>query len=122
MTCFSKYYKELFYLRIQIPFIAGKNDWSDTEWLFGQPSTIYPEFDGDTFYSDLMNKGKANIFGDYDFWFGDKKQFMNEEFTKYKTFWTRFSLYFKIKSNPDYVEFYTESHVTENVPYTPVKF
>lgn len=116
------YVNELFYLRIQIPFIAGKNDWSDTEWLFGHASNIYPEFDGNTFYTDLMNKGKANIFGDHDFWFGDKKQFMNEEFTKYKTFWTRLSLYFKIKSNPDYVEFYTESHVTENVPYTPVKF
>lgn len=118
----KKYLDELQYVNIETPFIAGKNDWSNTEWLYGHESTIYPEFDGNTFYSDLMTKGKANIFGDHDFWWGDKKEFMNQEFSKYNTFWTRLNIFFKTNNNPDCVEFYTISHVTDTTPYTPVKF
>ena len=109
-------------IRIEFPFVSGKNDWSNTNWLFGSSCDVYPTFnENDTFYTELFTKGKSNILGDHNFWYGDKKK-INEELSKYPEFWTDFRIHMHVKGNPDYVNNWIQTNRTKEFPYVPAKF
>lgn len=122
MSLVKNYEDDLVWVTYGCPIIAGKNDWSDTNYLFKASITVFPDFDeNQIFYNDLLKNGKANILGDYNFWWGDAQK-INTALSEKPTFWTRLDVNFKIKQNTDCAEFSVETHTTENTPYVPVKF
>lgn len=109
-------------IRIELPFVSGKNDWSNTDWIFGSSCDIYPTFnENDTFYTKLFTKGKSNILGDHNFWWGDKYK-INEALSKHPEFWTDLRIHMHVKGNPDYVNNWIQTNRTKEFPFTPVKF
>lgn len=109
-------------VRVEFPFISGKNDWSNTDWLFGSSCDIYPTFnENDTFYNELLTKGKSNIFGDHNFWWGDKYK-INEALSKHSEMWTDLRIHMHVKGNPDYVNSWIQTNRTQEFPFTPAKF
>lgn len=109
-------------VRVEFPFISGKNDWSNTNWVFGSSCDVYPTFnENDTFYTELFTKGKSNILGDHNFWYGDKKK-INEELSKYPEVWTDLRIHMHVKGNPDYVNSWIQTNRTKEFPFTPAKF
>ena len=122
MEVVKKYMNEIDNMDVDFVIVSGKNDWSDTQWLFGAGCRIYPDFDqNNSFYKDLFANGKSNILGDHNFWWGDKEK-INQALSSRDTFWTDFRIYIRLKDYPEGVTFYTISNRTDNVPYTPVKF
>ena len=122
MEVVKKYMNEIDNIDVDFIIISGKNDWSDTRWLFGAGCRIYPDFDqNNSFYKDLFANGKSNILGDHNFWWGDKEK-INNALSERDTFFTDFRIYIRFKDPLEGVTFYTISNRTDNVPYTPVKF
>lgn len=122
MNVVQKYINQIDAIDVDLPFISGKNDWSDTQWLFGAGCRIYPDFDqNNSFYKDLFENGKSNILGEHNFWWGDKEK-INNALSERDTFFTDFRIYIRFKDPLEGVSFYTISNRTDNVPYTPVKF
>ena len=122
MEVVKKYMNEIDNMDVDFAIVSGKNDWSDTEWLFGAGCRIYPDFDqNNSFYKDLFANGKSNILGDHNFWWGDKEK-INNALSERDTFFTDFRIYIRFKDPLEGVTFYTISNRTDNVPYTPVKF
>ena len=104
------------------PIISGKRDWSDTNWLFEAGCELYPNYDDtNSFYNDLLEKGKANILGDHDFWWGDKEK-INLELSEKPQFWTFMQLHFRIEGHNDIYGFNMTSNYTDETPYIPVLF
>ena len=122
MEVVKKYMNEIDNMDVDFAIVSGKNDWSDTQWLFGAGCRIYPDFDqNNSFYKDLFANGKSNILGDHNFWWGDKEK-INNALSERDTFFTDFRIYIRFKDPLEGVTFYTISNRTGNVPYTPVKF
>ena len=122
MDVVQKYMNQIDNIDVDLPFVSGKNDWSDTRWLFAANCKIYPDFDqNNSFYKDLFANGKSNILGDHNFWWGDKEK-INNALSERDTFFTDFRIYIRFKDTPEGVTFYTISNRTDNIPYTPVKF
>ena len=110
------------YLGFETPLISGKKDWSNTEWLFAPGMELYPNPDpNNSFCNDLLSKGKANILGDHNFWWGTKKD-INKALSERPTFWTDLRIHFSIGLNSDKVGFYLIPVESNEIPYTPVKF
>ena len=109
-------------IRVEFPFVSGKNDWSNTDWLFGSSCDIYPTLnENDTFYNELLTKGKSNIFGDHNFWWGDKYK-INEALSKHPEMWTDLRIHMHVKGNPDFVNNWIETNRTQEFPFVPAKF
>ena len=107
---------------IETPIISGKKDWSDTNWLFAPGMTIYPESDpNNSFCNDLLSKGKANVLGDHNFWWGSKAD-INKALSERSTFWTDLRIHFMIKPNTNEVGFYLVPVESNESIYTPLKF
>lgn len=121
MELVDAYKADLSYVNFGCPIISGKNDWSDTNWLFHQYIKIFPEVnENQTFYMDLMKNGKANLLGDYNIYWGDAQK-INNALSEKPTFWTQLSIGFNIKQNTG-VGFSLITKASDNTPYVPVKF
>ncbi len=122
MDVVQKYINQIATIDVDLPVVSGKNDWSDTRWLFGAGCRIYPDFDqNNSFYKELFANGKSNILGDHNFWWGDKEK-INNALSERDTFFTDFRIYIRFKDTPEGVTFFVISNRTDNVPYTPVRF
>ncbi len=122
MDVVQKYINQIATIDVDLPVVSGKNDWSDTRWLFGAGCRIYPDFDqNNSFYKELFANGKSNILGDHNFWWGDKEE-INNALSERDTFFTDFRIYIRFKDTPEGVTFFVISNRTDNVPYTPVRF
>lgn len=121
MDLVKAYKDDLLWVSFGCPIISGKNDWSDSDWLFKPSLDIFPEINGNTFYIDLVKNGKANLFGDYNLGWGDAQK-INNALSQRPTFWTKLDVNFKIKQNSECIEFAISTLPTENTPYVPVKF
>ena len=110
------------YLGFETPIISGKKDWSDSNWLFAPGIQLYPNLDpNNSFCNDLLSKGKANILGDHNFWWGTKED-INKALSERLTFWTDLRIHFSIGLNSDKVGFYLIPVESDETPYIPVKF
>ena len=84
--------------------------------------TIYPESDpNNSFCNDLLSKGKANVLGDHNFWWGSKAD-INKALSERSTFWTDLRIHFMIKPNTNEVGFYLVPVESNESIYTPLKF
>ncbi|MCR4630545.1 MAG: hypothetical protein K5786_02830 [Treponema sp.] len=107
-------------VQIEFPFVSGKADWSNTNWLFGHSYSIYPQLDEQSFYNELIAKGKSNILGDHHFWWGDKVA-INNALSARPQFWTELRIHYRFKNMMEGTYFSIGLKRVES-PYTPVKF
>lgn len=118
----TKNYSDIIkYTGLEFPFVSGKKDWSDTDWIFGDVIEIYPNLNQDkSFYNELFASGKSNILGNHNFWWGDKIA-LNKALSARPTFWTEIRLHYEIIGYPEGAGFTIGSKRIE-APFTPVKF
>ena len=118
----TKNYSDIIkYTGLEFPFVSGKKDWSDTDWIFGDVIEIYPNLSQEkSFYNELFASGKSNILGNHNFWWGDKIA-LNKALSARPTFWTEIRLHYEINGYPDGAGFTIGSKRIE-APFTPVKF
>ena len=117
----KKYSDIIKFVGLEFPFVSGKKDWSDTDWIFGDVIEIYPNLNKDkSFYNELFASGKSNILGDHNFWWGDKIA-LNKALSARPTFWTEMRIHYEIIGYPEGAGFTIGSKRIE-APFTPVKF
>lgn len=118
----TKNYSDIIkYTGLEFPFVSGKKDWSDTDWIFGDVIEIYPNLNQDkSFYNELFASGKSNILGNHNFWWGDKIA-LNKALSARPTFWTEMRIHYEINGYPNGAGFTIGSKRIE-APFTPVKF